>query len=92
MSAADDILSQIPLTRLAEQLGLDETSTEQAVRQAVPGGGGGLDDLLGRVSRERVRWWARRSARGLLGGGRDSGAGSDIGDLLGGLLVGGIKG
>lgn len=42
MSAADDILAQIPLAELAGQLGMDEAEAEQAVRQAVPALLGGM--------------------------------------------------
>lgn len=43
MSAVDEILSQVPLDQLAAQLGVDETSAEQAVRQAVPALLGGME-------------------------------------------------
>jgi hypothetical protein len=42
MSAADEILSEIPIAQLAAQLGMDEASTERAVRQAVPALIGGM--------------------------------------------------
>jgi hypothetical protein len=42
MDAADEILSQIPLDQLAQQLGVDEATAEQAVRQAVPALLGGM--------------------------------------------------
>ncbi len=42
MDPADEILSQIPLDQLAQQLGVDEASAEQAVRQAVPALLGGM--------------------------------------------------
>lgn len=43
MSAVDEILSQIPLEQLADQLGLDTDTAEQAVRQAVPALLGGME-------------------------------------------------
>ncbi len=43
MDAADEILSQIPLDQLAQQLGVDEATAEQAVRQAVPALLGGME-------------------------------------------------
>jgi hypothetical protein len=43
MDTADEILSQIPLDQLAQQLGVDETTAEQAVRQAVPALLGGME-------------------------------------------------
>ena len=42
MDTADEILSQIPLDQLAQQLGVDEATAEQAVRQAVPALLGGM--------------------------------------------------
>lgn len=36
MSAVDDILSQIPMSELARQLGVDEQTAESAARQAIP--------------------------------------------------------
>jgi hypothetical protein len=42
MDTADEILSQIPLDQLAQQLGVDESTAEQAVRQAVPALLGGM--------------------------------------------------
>ncbi len=58
MSAADDILSQIPLAQLAEQLGVDEAGAEQAVRQAVPALLGGMQanaqDPTGAASLEKA--------------------------------------
>ncbi len=58
MSAADDILAQIPLAELAGQLGLDEADAEQAVRQAVPALLGGMEanaqDPAGAASLERA--------------------------------------
>lgn len=42
MAVADDILSQIPLSQLAAQLGTDEATAEAAVRQVVPGLVGGM--------------------------------------------------
>lgn len=42
MSAADDILGQIPLAQLASQLGVDERTAQQAVRQALPALLGGM--------------------------------------------------
>ena len=43
MDTADEILSQIPLGQLAQQLGVDEATAEQAVRQAVPALLGGME-------------------------------------------------
>jgi hypothetical protein len=43
MDTADEILSQIPLDQLAQQLGVDEATAEQAVRQAVPALLGGME-------------------------------------------------
>ena len=43
MDAADEILSQIPLDQLAQQLGVDEATAEQALRQAVPALLGGME-------------------------------------------------
>jgi hypothetical protein len=42
MDPADEILSQIPLSQLAQQLGVDEATAEQAVRSAVPALLGGM--------------------------------------------------
>lgn len=42
MSAVDEILADIPLTQLAGQLGVDESTAESAVRQAIPALLGGL--------------------------------------------------
>jgi len=58
MDTADEILSQIPLDQLAQQLGVDEATTEQAVRQAVPALLGGMEanarDPGGAASLERA--------------------------------------
>lgn len=43
MDTADEILSQIPLDQLSQQLGVDEATAEQAVRQAVPALLGGME-------------------------------------------------
>ena len=43
MSAVDDILSQIPISQLASQLGVDEGTAEQATRQALPALLGGME-------------------------------------------------
>jgi hypothetical protein len=43
VSAVDDILSQIPMDRLASQLGVDEGTAEQATRQALPALLGGME-------------------------------------------------
>lgn len=43
MSAVDDILAQIPMGRLASQLGVDEGTAEQATRQALPALLGGME-------------------------------------------------
>ena len=43
MDTADEILSQIPLDQLAQRLGVDEATAEQAVRQAVPALLGGME-------------------------------------------------
>jgi hypothetical protein len=42
MSPVDEILSQIPLSRLAGQLGVDERTAELATRQALPALLGGI--------------------------------------------------
>ncbi|HSK25651.1 MAG TPA: DUF937 domain-containing protein [Jiangellales bacterium] len=42
MTAVDDILGQIPLSQLAAQLGVDESTAEQAARQALPALLGGM--------------------------------------------------
>ncbi|HSK56026.1 MAG TPA: DUF937 domain-containing protein [Jiangellales bacterium] len=42
MTAVDDIIAQIPLNRLAAQLGVDEGTAEQAARQALPALLGGM--------------------------------------------------
>jgi hypothetical protein len=42
MSAVDDILSRIPLADLAARLGVDESTAEQAARQALPALLGGM--------------------------------------------------
>ncbi|RTL62028.1 MAG: DUF937 domain-containing protein [Pseudonocardiaceae bacterium] len=42
MSPVDEILSQIPLSDLAAQLGTDEATAEQATRQALPALLGGI--------------------------------------------------
>jgi hypothetical protein len=43
VSAVDDILSQIPLGQLADQLGVDQGTAEQAARQALPALLGGME-------------------------------------------------
>jgi hypothetical protein len=43
MDTADEILSQIPLDQLAQRLGVDEATAEQAVRRAVPALLGGME-------------------------------------------------
>ncbi len=43
MDTADEILSQIPLDQLAQRLGVDEATAQQAVRQAVPALLGGME-------------------------------------------------
>lgn len=43
MSVVDDILSQIPLSQLAAQLGTDEQTAEAATRSALPALLGGLE-------------------------------------------------
>jgi hypothetical protein len=43
VSAVDDILSQIPISQLAGQLGVDEATAEQATRQALPALLGGME-------------------------------------------------
>lgn len=42
MNATDEILADIPLSQLAAQLGVDETTAEAATRQAIPALLGGL--------------------------------------------------
>ncbi|HEY6812967.1 MAG TPA: DUF937 domain-containing protein [Propionibacteriaceae bacterium] len=42
MSAVDDILADIPMDQLAAQLGVDQTTAEQAARQAIPALLGGM--------------------------------------------------
>jgi hypothetical protein len=42
MTAVDDILSNIPLSDLADRLGVDEGTAEQATRQALPALLGGI--------------------------------------------------
>ena len=42
MTAVDDILSRIPLTDLAKRLGVDESTAEEATRQALPALLGGI--------------------------------------------------
>ncbi|MEJ3652853.1 DUF937 domain-containing protein [Actinomycetes bacterium KLBMP 9759] len=42
MSPVDEILSQIPISQLAGQLGVDEQTAEQATRQALPALLGGI--------------------------------------------------
>ncbi|WP_114905807.1 DUF937 domain-containing protein [Ornithinimicrobium murale] len=42
MSQYDELLSEIPISRLAQQVGADEAEVEQAVRQALPALVGGL--------------------------------------------------
>jgi hypothetical protein len=42
MDPADEILAQIPISDLARQLGVDDATAEQAVRQAVPALLGGM--------------------------------------------------
>jgi hypothetical protein len=42
MDPADEILSQIPMSQLAQQLGVDEATAEEAVRSAVPALLGGM--------------------------------------------------
>jgi hypothetical protein len=42
MDPADEILSQIPISQLAQQLGVDEATAEEAVRSAVPALLGGM--------------------------------------------------
>jgi hypothetical protein len=58
MSPVDEILSQIPLSDLAAQLGTDEATAEQAARQALPALLGGIqantDDPGGAASFARA--------------------------------------
>ena len=58
MDTADEILSQIPIDQLAQQLGVDEATAEQAVRQAVPALLGGMkanaEDPAGAASLEKA--------------------------------------
>lgn len=42
MAATDDIISNIPMTQLAQQLGVDEQQAEAATREAIPALLGGL--------------------------------------------------
>lgn len=42
MSAVDDLMSQIPLDQLAQRLGVDPATAEQATRQALPALLGGM--------------------------------------------------
>jgi hypothetical protein len=42
MTDIDDLLSQIPMNQLAQQLGVDEQTAEQATRQALPALLGGM--------------------------------------------------
>ncbi|MCW3157056.1 DUF937 domain-containing protein [Micropruina sonneratiae] len=42
MSAADEIIADLPMDQLAQQLGTDQTTAEQAVRDALPALFGGL--------------------------------------------------
>jgi hypothetical protein len=42
VSAVEDILADIPMDQLAAQLGVDETTAEQAARQAIPALLGGM--------------------------------------------------
>ena len=43
MSAVDDIMSQIPMASLADQLGVDQSTAEAAVRQTLPALVGGME-------------------------------------------------
>ena len=58
MDPVDEILSQIPIDQLAQELGVDEGTAEQAVRQAVPALLGGMkanaEDPAGAASLERA--------------------------------------
>jgi hypothetical protein len=58
MSAVDEIVSQIPMTQLAGRLGVDASTAEQAVRQALPALLGGIqantDDPGGAASFARA--------------------------------------
>jgi hypothetical protein len=58
MDPADEILSQIPLSQLAQQLGVDEATAEEAVRSAVPALLGGMaanaQDAGGAASLEKA--------------------------------------
>ena len=58
MDPAEEILAQIPLGDLAQQLGVDQSTAEQAVRQAVPALLGGMQanaaDPGGAASLERA--------------------------------------
>lgn len=47
MSAVEDILNEIPLSQLASELGVDEQTAEQAVREAVPTLIGGIQNNAG---------------------------------------------
>ena len=74
MSAVDDILSQIPMSQLARQLGVDEATAEQAARQAIPSLLGGLQanaqDPDGAASLSRA---VGKHSPGLIDGGVDLG-------------------
>jgi hypothetical protein len=83
MDAVDEILGQIPLDQLAQQLGVDEATAEQAVRSAVPALLGGMaanaQDPGGAASLERaVAQHTSNPLEGLGLGGVDTGDGEKI--------------
>ena len=83
MDAVDEILGQIPLDQLAQQMGVDEATAEQAVRSAVPALLGGMaanaQDPGGAASLERaVAQHTSNPLEGLGLGGVDTGDGEKI--------------
>lgn len=76
MSAADEIIADLPLDQLAQQLGTDENTAEQAVRDALPALFGGLQtnvtsDAAGPVSLAQAL--TQHSNPGFFDGGVDLG-------------------
>jgi hypothetical protein len=92
VSAVDDILSQIPMDRLASQLGVDEGTAEQATRQALPALLGGMEaNAQDPKGAESLADALGQHSPALVQGGAKGGGGGGIGDLLGGLLGGGRR-
>src|SRR5215204_5237911 len=90
MENLDDIVAGIPMNALADQLGVDPTTAESAVRQALPAllGGGRVDlikKLLPLLAPIVLSYLSSRM-RGGTTTGTEAPPSGGIGDLLGSIL------